>query len=142
MEVLKIRGESRDTFGKKATKQVRSEGGIPAVLYGRKDTHHFSTNLNDVRHLVYTPDFKMAEVELGDEKHRAILKDIQFHPVTEEILHIDFLKLYDDVKVKVEIPVHFTGDSPGIRAGGQLIQSLRKIEVMTLPGKIVHEFMV
>lgn len=137
MESVIITGESRSLFGKKANKSLRKEGKIPAVLYGGDNVNHFSTTVKDVKHLVYTPDFKLAEIQVDGKVEKAILKDIQFHPVTDEIVHIDFLRLQDNTTVKVEVPVEFRGVSPGVKEGGKLIQSLRKIKIKTTPEKLV-----
>jgi large subunit ribosomal protein L25 len=142
MEYIAINAEKREANGKKAAKQARKEGKIPAVLYGKKDTHTFNTDKKAVKDIVYTPDFKVANIELEGETHKAILKDIQFHPVTEEILHIDFLKLYDGVKVKVDIPLHLEGTSLGQKNGGVLMSLLRNIHVKTVPEYLVNELSV
>jgi len=142
MESVIITGESRSQFGKKANKSLRKEGKIPAVLYGGDEVNHFSTTVKDVKHLVYTPDFKLAEIQVDGKAEKAILKDIQFHPVTDEIVHIDFLRLQDNTTVKVEVPVVFRGVSPGVKNGGKLIQSLRKIKIKTTPENLVDELTV
>lgn len=142
METVKISGESRESFGKSANKQLRNGGRIPAVLYGGDKVEHFSTTHNEVKKLIYTPDFKLAEINTGAGSFKAILKDIQFHPVTDQITHIDFLKLQDGVKIKVEIPVKCVGVSPGILAGGALLQTLRKIKINTTPEHILDELTV
>ena len=139
MQTVAIKGEARTDLGKKFTKSVRNEGMIPCVLYGKDEVAHFSTTLKDIKSIVYTPDFKVAEIELAGKTYRCILKDVQYHPVTDEILHIDFLKLIDGHPVKVEVPVKFTGTSPGVKSGGKLIQQVRRIKIKTVPEKIVDE---
>lgn len=139
MDVVSISVKSRSEFGKKANKALRIEGGIPAVLYGGNENIHFSTNKRDVKALVYTPDFKLAEIEIDGAKYKSFIKDIQFHPVTDEIIHIDFLKLIDGVKVKVEVPVKFKGVSPGIKEGGKMIQQLRKVKIKSLPSDLTDQ---
>ena len=139
MEIVSLSTTARTDVGRKGTKAVRNSGGIPAVLYGGGDVSHFSTNLKDVKPLVYTPDFKVAEIDIDGAKHKAILKDIQFHPVSDEIMHIDFLKLIDGVKVKVNIPVKYEGVSPGVKEGGKLISALRTVRVKTVPEKLVDK---
>lgn len=139
MEVVSIKAESRSEFGKKANKQLRKEGSIPAVLYGKDGNVAFKTKHNDVKHLIYTPDFKLASIEIDGSTHKAFIKEIQFHPVTDAIQHIDFLKLIDGVKVNVEVPVRFKGVSPGIKAGGKLIQSMRKVKIKAMPDQLVDE---
>src|SRR5690606_34091158 len=94
---------------------------------------HFAVDAPDLRDLVYSPDVHFAELEVGGRKVKAILKDIQFHPLTEKILHVDFLELFDDKKITMEIPVKLTGTSPGVKLGGKLVQKLRKLRVNALP---------
>ena len=139
MQIVSISTAARTDIGKKATKAVRKSGRIPAVLYGGGEVVHFSTTVKDIKPIVYTPDFKVAEVDIDGAKHKAILKDIQFHPVTDEVTHIDFLKLIDGVKVKVNLPVRFEGTSPGVKEGGKLIASLRTVKVKTVPEKLVDQ---
>lgn len=142
MESVIITGELRSQFGKKANKSLRKEGKIPAILYGGDQVDHFTTTIRDVKHLVYTPDFKLAEIQVDGKVSKAILKEIQFHPVTDEIVHIDFLRLQENTEIKVEIPVNFRGVSPGVKAGGKLIQSLRKIKIKTTPEKLIDALIV
>lgn len=139
MQIVSISTTSRSEIGRKATKAVRKSGAIPAVLYGGGEVKHFTTSVKEVKTLVYTPDFKLAELDIDGAKHKAILKDIQFHPVTDEIMHIDFLKLIDGVKVKVNLPVRYEGTSPGVKEGGKLITALRSIKVKTVPEKLVDQ---
>ena len=139
METINIKAETRTETGKKANKALRKTGRIPAVLYGGKDTHTFSTTIREVKHLIYTPNFKLAELDIDGAKHKAIVKEIQFHPVTDAIEHIDFIKLQEGVPVKVQVPVRFKGTSPGVREGGKLIQSIRNIGIKTTPENLVDE---
>jgi large subunit ribosomal protein L25 len=139
MEVVKLTGSPRVGIGKKATKADRASEAIPCVLYGGNDNVHFTTTWGDVRHLIYTPDFKLAELTVGSTTTKAILKDVQFHPATEKILHIDFLALTPGQAVKVNIPLRLKGTSPGVKAGGKLIQNVRKIKVKCMPEAIVDE---
>ncbi len=139
MEVVKINGIVRAGLGKKATKADRKSEAIPCVLYGGKENVHFTTTWSDVRHLIYTPDFKTAELTIDGTSYNAILKDTQFHPATEKILHVDFLTLIPGQPIKVSIPLRLKGTSPGVKAGGKLIQSVRKIKVKCLPEALVDE---
>ncbi len=137
MEKVHINGEVRPVSGKSINGGLRREGKLPAVIYGRKDNILFSTSAKAVKDIVYTPDFKLAEIDIDGATHLCILKDIQFHPVSEEIVHIDFLKLYDGVPVKLEVPIRFKGSSPGVKLGGKLIQQLRKVKIKTTPEHMV-----
>ncbi|WP_116126974.1 50S ribosomal protein L25 [Lewinella sp. IMCC34183] len=137
MEVVKVSGEVRENLGKKASKDARREGKVPAVVYGIGGPVHFSLDPLAVRDLVYTPDFKLAELSVGGDTYRTIVKDYQFHPVTDELRHIDFLALEDGRTIKVEVPVAFTGTSPGVRGGGKLQVSVRRIKIKTTPEHLV-----
>lgn len=142
MEIVAVKGQVRTDVGKKATKAVRKEGRVPCVIYGTQDTLHFSIDPKEVKPLVYTPAFKLAEVEIDGTTHKCIIKDIQFHPVSDEIVHIDFLSLTDGHKVKVEIPVGFEGISPGMKLGGKLQQNLRRVKVKTTPENLVDQLVL
>lgn len=139
MEVVKINGTVRADLGKKAAKADRNNEAIPCVLYGGKENVHFTTTWSEVRHLIYTPDFKTAEVTIDGQTYKAILKDAQFHPATEQILHVDFLRLIPNHPVKLNIPLRLKGTSPGVKAGGRLVQSVRKVKVKCLPEVIISE---
>lgn len=139
METVSIKAEVRTDLGKKATKQLRADGKIPCVLYGKDEVLHFTIIFKDIKPLVYTPDFKLTEIELDGKKYRCILKDLQWHPVNDSILHVDFLKLIDNHPIKLELPVKFVGSSPGVKIGGKLLQKLRRIKVKTLPEHMVSE---
>lgn len=139
MITVEIQGNERPEVGKRTSNSERKNGLIPAVMYGGKDVKHFNVTTAAVKHIVYTPDFKIAEISLGGEKVRAILKQVQFHPVTEQILHIDFLRLLDKTPIKVEVPLRFKGTSPGVKVGGKLIQQVRKIKIKTTPESLVDE---
>jgi large subunit ribosomal protein L25 len=140
MQTEVFKAEARDVKVKAA--DIRKQGRIPAVLYGPNVNEHFSVTHNDIKKLVYTPDFKVGEVELGGTNHKCIVKDVQFHPVTDQIRHIDFLLLKEGTKVKVELPVKFKGVSPGVKEGGTLMQSMRKVKVKLDPKDLVDELFV
>ena len=128
MKTFELKGEIRDGFGKKAAKSYRSEGLIPCVVYGG----HGNENLNfvikqgAVRNLIYTPEVFLVNLDLGEKKMQAILKEVQFHPVKEQILHIDFLHVFEDKPVVIELPVRLKGLAAGVKAGGKLSLDLRK----------------
>ncbi|MBK9149725.1 MAG: 50S ribosomal protein L25 [Saprospiraceae bacterium] len=139
MNTVAIQGSVRAEIGKRGSKNDRSQGTIPAVLYGGKEVVHFTVKPSEVKHIIYTPDFKIAELDVDGQKSRAILKSVQFHPITDEVIHIDFLRLIDKTPVKVEVPLRFKGASPGVKVGGKLIQQVRKIKIKTTPEYIVDE---
>lgn len=139
MEVIAINGYPRTDLGKKGTKAVRNEGKIPCVLYSPGLSEHFAAEITSIRHLIYTPDFKVAEIDVAGKKHRCIVKDVQYHPVSEKILHIDFLSLVEGHPVKVEVPLRFTGTAIGVKGGGKLQQKMRRVKVKTMPENMVSE---
>ena len=103
MEKVAVSGTLRTELGKKGSAQVRREGKIPCVMYDAKNVIHFSTTINDVKHLIYTPKFKLAEIEIDGKTYECIIKDYQMHPVTDEVIHIDFLHLLEGQSVKIQV---------------------------------------
>lgn len=142
MNVVQINAEPRTEIGKKATKVIRKAGKIPAVLYSKNGVEHFSTTHKAVKNIVYTPDLKLAEIDLNGKTHKAIVKEIDFHPVTDAIQHIDFLELVEGEILKVDIPVKFRGVSPGVLGGGSLMRTLRTVAVKTTAADLVDELFV
>lgn len=139
MKTVAVAGKIRSAVGKKAAKAVRNNGEIPCVLYGGGKEIHFSTTLKEVKDLIYSPDFKLAEINLDGQSYKGILKETQFHPVTDEIVHVDFLQLVEGRKIKVEIPIKFTGTSAGLKSGGKLLQNVRRVKIKTTPEHLVDE---
>jgi len=135
MKIIEIIGETREERGKKYAKRLRRRGMVPCILYGGKEQTHFSSDSRSFKNLIFTPNFHGVKLTVGDQKFDAVLKEVQYHPVTDEILHIDFMQLFDDKPVAVRIPVKLTGQSPGVGEGGQLIQKTRKLVVKALPAK-------
>ena len=137
MKSITIKGSQRESVGKVATKALRNAGKVPCVLYGGDKTINFSANELAFSKLVYTPNIYTATVELENgEKYEAILQDIQFHPVTDKILHIDFYQLFEDKEITMEIPVKLTGNAPGIVAGGVLRFPNRRLKIRALPANL------
>ena len=133
MKSVSIQGSKRESVGKKATKALRNAGMVPCVVYGGDEPIHFSAPELAFKNLVYTPDAHTVEIELDGVTVQAILQDIQFHPVTDRILHIDFYQIFDGKEVTMNIPVHFTGNSKGVRNGGVLRKTNRVLRVKALP---------
>lgn len=133
MKSILIKGSKRESVGKSATKALRNAGMVPCVLYGGNEPVHFSAEEKAFKNLVYTPNAHTVEVDLGGKKHNAILQDIQFHPVTDRILHIDFYELNDEKEITLEVPVKVVGTSKGVLAGGVLRLNQRKLKVKALP---------
>ena len=142
MKSITIKGSKRESVGKVATKALRNADKVPCVLYGGENLLHFSANELDFSKLVYTPNAHTVVLDInGDQKINAILQDIQFHPVSDKILHVDFYQLYEDKEVNMEIPVIIEGSAPGVMLeGGTLEMSKRKIKVRALP-KNLPDFM-
>lgn len=133
MKSITINGSKRESVGKKATKALRNAGEIPCVLYGGNNVIHFSAPTLTFKDLVYTPDVHTVDLVLDDgTKANAVLQDIQFHPVTDEILHMDFYKFEDDQEITMEIPVHSEGVPKGVKNGGVLRFNLRRMSVRGL----------
>src|SRR5690606_27826278 len=132
MKSVKIEGTRRTELGKKATRQLRSEGMVPGVIYGSENIH-FSAPQMAFRPLVYTPEFQLAEVTIDGKTYRCILKDLQFDVVTDELNHIDLLELNDDRKVVANLPLKFVGTSEGVKAGGRFVPKLKTLKVRTYP---------
>ena len=127
MKTLAISAKSRDKVGKSNTRQLRNQGNVPCVLYGGEKQVCFYAHENEFRKLVYTPDVFIVELAIDGEVKRCIMQDIQFHPVSEKILHIDFLEVFDDKPITVSIPVILNGLAIGVRNGGNLMFRRRKI---------------
>lgn len=142
MEVVKVEAQVRENFGKKYNNALRKQGLVPAIIYGGDSNVAISLKPSEVKPLIYTPDFKLAEIHAGGETHKCIIKDSTFHPVTDELVHLDFLRLRDGIPIKLEIPVSYKGKSPGVKAGGKLITTMRKVKVKTIPSKIVDTLYV
>ncbi|MEG9327311.1 LSU ribosomal protein L25P [Salinimicrobium catena] len=137
MKSITINGSKRESVGKKATKALRNAGQVPCVLYGGDQPLHFAADEIAFKDLVYTPDVHTVVIELKDgEKFDAVLQDIQFHPVTDAILHIDFYQIFEDKEISMEIPVHTTGIARGVKNGGVLRFNLRRMRVKGLPGNL------
>ncbi|MFN0014398.1 MAG: 50S ribosomal protein L25 [Saprospiraceae bacterium] len=141
MEIIAIQGHTKENSGKQAAKNIRRSGMVPAVMYksGGGEAISFNVMPAEFRHLIFTSKFKLAEIEISGKKHKCIVKDIQFHPVSEAVLHIDFLELVPGVAFKAAVPLRFDGQAPGVKAGGKLITTLRKINILTTPEKAVDE---
>ncbi|AOW21210.1 50S ribosomal protein L25/general stress protein Ctc [Urechidicola croceus] len=141
MKSITIKGSKRESVGKVATKALRNAGKVPCVLYGGEQPIHFSAEELSFRSLVYTPNVYTATIELeSGEKFNAILQDIQFHPVTDKILHVDFYQLFSDKEVTMDIPVKLVGNAPGVIAGGSLRFPKRKLRVKGLPDNLPDFF--
>ena len=136
MKSLAISVKKRENVGKSDSKALRNQGKVPCVLYGGEKQVCFYAHENDLRKLVYTPDVFLVDLDIEGTKTSCILQDIQFHPVTDKILHIDFLEVFADKEVTVEIPVVLTGMAIGVRNGGNLLTRRNKIITRAIPGNL------
>ncbi len=137
MKSITINGSQRESVGKKATKALRNAGQVPCVLYGGDKPVHFSTTELAFSKLVYTPNAHTVVINLeSGETFNAVLQDIQFHPVTDRILHVDFYQLFEDKEIALNIPVNLVGNSRGVKNGGVLRRPYRKLRVKALPANL------
>ncbi len=137
MKSLTINASQRESLGKKATKALRNAGNVPCVVYGGDTVTHFTAHENMFSKLVYTPDVHTVVIALDNGTNiNAILQDIQFHPTTDKILHIDFVQIFDDKAITMEIPVRTTGKSPGVANGGNLKFNARRLKVKGLAANL------
>ena len=143
MKSITINGSQRESVGKKSTKALRNAGQVPCVLYGGDKPVHFSAPELAFSKLVYTANAHTVVIALDNgETLNAVMQDIQFHPVTDRILHIDFYQLFEDKAVTMNIPVRLTGNSPGVRNGGRLLFRKRKLAIKALPDNLPDFFEV
>ncbi|NIG56928.1 50S ribosomal protein L25 [Chitinophaga sp. Cy-1792] len=142
MNTITIEGELRSEFGKKATRQIRSEEKVPCVIYGGAEVVNFSAPAKAFKNLVYTAAFQVAAIKLGAKTYRAVVKDLQFDVVTDELAHIDFMELVEDKPVSVTVPIKLVGQSVGVKAGGKLVSKLKALKVKALPKFLVENIEV
>ncbi|MGV3461463.1 MAG: 50S ribosomal protein L25/general stress protein Ctc [Flavobacterium sp.] len=137
MKSITIKGSERESVGKAATRAARNAGMVPCVLYGGDSPVHFTAEDIAFKGLVYTPNVHTVVIDLeGGKQYNAVLQDIQFHPVSDKILHIDFYQLHDDKEITMDVPVKVTGTSPGVLGGGVLRINQRKLKVRALPANL------
>ena len=133
MKSITIEGQLRTESGKKATRHLRSQKQVPGVIYGGSQEINFSAPATAFKDIVYTPDFMLADVKIDGKSYRCILKDIQFHKVSDALLHVDFLELVEDKKVIATLPLKFIGVPAGVKAGGKLVTKMKSLKVKVLP---------
>jgi large subunit ribosomal protein L25 len=132
MKTISIDAVKRTELGKKSTRDLRKIDHVPCVMYGGAEVLHFHAHENDFRHMVYTPNAYIIEVILDGKKHKAVMKDLQFHPVNDKLVHIDFVEVFEDKPVTMEIPIKLTGAAIGLKDGGKARQRRRVIKVRGL----------
>ena len=142
MKSITIQGQKRESVGKKSTKALRDAELVPCVVYGGEQPLHFSTEEKSFKNLVYTPEAHTVVIELDGKKIDAVLQDIQFHPITDKILHVDFYQLSANKPVVMSVPVRITGRAKGVVAGGVLRQSFRKLTLKAIPANLPDEIVI
>lgn len=142
MQVFELKGEVRNDLGKKASKTLRTEKKVPCVLYGGEGNIHFSVVDKDLMKLLYTPAVYIVKLELDGKTYNAVMREIQFHPVTDQVLHIDFYQIFEDKPVVVEVPVKLQGFAEGVQAGGKLVLINRKLKVKAIPANLPGEIVL
>ena len=149
MKSIEIKGSLRTDIGKKATRELRKNNGVPCVLYGvKKDENglpvatHFYVPTEGLRKLVYTPNIYLVNLDIDGTVVTAIMKDLQFHPVTDAILHVDFLQVEENKAIAMEVPVQLEGLAEGVRAGGKLALQIRKLKVKALYNAIPERLVI
>jgi len=133
MKSITIEGQLRTETGKKATRQVRSQGLVPGVIYGGAQEVNFAAPVLAFKPLLYTPEFQVAEINVDGKVYRCILKDIQLNKVSDAVDHLDFLELVEDKPVVATLPIKFTGVSVGVKEGGKFVAKMKNVKVKTLP---------
>lgn len=139
MNVISLTCESRQSFGKQPSKELRRKELVPGVIYGGSEVIHFYADETTLKPIIYTPDFNLIEIEVEGKKYKTVLKDVQFHPVNENVVHIDFQELVSNRKVKVSVPLQFYGDSKGVKQGGTLVPVMRKLLIKSTPENLVSD---
>ncbi len=149
MKSIEIQGSLRTETGKKSTKALRKNDSVPCVLYGLNTDEngnqvatHFSVTVEELRKLVYTPHIYVVDLNIDGKVVNAIMKDIQFHPVTDAILHVDFLQINEDKPIVMEVPVRLEGLAEGVKAGGKLNLQIRKLKVKAFYNVIPERLVV
>lgn len=136
MKSFEITATKRTGLTKQDTKKLRNNGLVPCVLYGGEENVHFSVPVLNFKSLVYTPEVYKVNLNIDGQTHEAVMREVQFHPVTDKLLHIDFMAIHPDKEVTIDIPVKITGSADGVRQGGQLIVKVRTLQVSALPAKL------
>jgi len=133
MKTIDISVKKRTEVGKKSTKELRKQDLVPCVMYGGSEVYHFYAHQNEFLHLIYTPNIYLVNIDIEGDKHQAITQELQFHPVTDKIQHIDFVEIFEDKPVTISIPIELVGSAEGIKEGGKPRQKRRSLRVKGLP---------
>jgi large subunit ribosomal protein L25 len=136
MKTITIEGQLRTATGKAATRQLRSEEQVPAVIYGGASEVNFSASLKSLKPLVYTAEFMVAEVNVNGKAYKCVLKDLQFDKITDTLTHVDFLELVENKPVIVTLPIKYTGTPAGVKEGGKLLLKVKALKVKATPANL------
>jgi large subunit ribosomal protein L25 len=142
MKTIEIKGSIRKELGKKSSRNIRKAGNVPCVIYGKEQNTHFEAHENSFKNLVYTHMAHLVKLDLDGQVFNAVLQDMQFHPVTDRIIHADFVQIFENKPVTIDIPVSVTGDSVGVKAGGKLIVKRRHLKVKGLAKDLPEELVI
>jgi len=142
MKTLEIKGSIRKELGKKDSKKLRKDGNVPCVIYEKEGNVHFYTHENNFKNLIYTPDAHIVNLDLDGKPFKAVLQDVQFHPVSDKIIHVDFMEIYDDKPITISLPILITGDSVGVKAGGKLRIKKRHLKVRGFANDIPENLVI
>ena len=142
MRTVSMSGSLRGNVGKKDAKRLRKEGLVPCVLYGQKEQLHFFTQEKQFKDIIYTPKACFVELNIDGQKHMSLVQEVQYHPVSDSIMHVDFYEFANDKPVMLSIPIELTGTSPGVLKGGKLQQKVRKVKISALPDKMPEKLII
>jgi large subunit ribosomal protein L25 len=142
MKTIDIRGSFRTGLGKKSSKNTRKEGYVPCVIYGKEQNIHFQAHENSFKNLIYTPDAHIVNLDLDGKQHKLVLQDVQFHPVTDTIIHADFIEIVENKPIIISLPIKITGESVGVKAGGKLRIKKRHLKVKGLATDIPEYLLI
>ena len=133
MKVVKIKGDLRKSIGKKDSNKLRAEEKVPCVMYGSEENIHFSVGEKALKKIVFTPNVYLVDVEIDGKEMQTIVQELQFHPVSDKVIHVDFLQVFKGKPVTVAVPIKIVGSSPGVQAGGNMQATTRKLTIKALP---------
>ena len=142
MEIFELAGSVRTDLGKKANKALRANGEVPCVIYGAGENINFYVTEKSLMKLLYTPKVYLVNITIDGKSYKTAMREIQFHPVTDKVLHIDFYQVNEDKPVVMEVPVKLTGFAAGVKLGGKLIQVMRKLNVRAIPANLPDDLVV
>jgi large subunit ribosomal protein L25 len=142
MKSTEIKATLREKTGKNEAVNLRRAEQVPCVLYGGAENVHFYVDEKIIKKIIFTPDVFVAKINVNGNQFQAVVQDSQFHPVSDKVVHVDFIQIFDDKPVTVSLPVALKGSSPGVLEGGKLVMNARKLKVKGLPGKLPESIII